>query len=476
MRPLVSLRAALEDESLLAPVMGGESREPMRALLLASQGEALTDSELAHFRHLSGRETPSAERADEALFIAGRRAGKSSGVAALAVYAAALCDYSDRLQAGERGVVLITAENTKQARVILGYICGVFDGNPALRGLITNRTSSSLSLSNKIDIETRAADFRGLRGLTLVMAICDEIAFWRDDSGGSSNPDAEIIESIRPGLATASGQLVAITSPYSRRGYAYNTFARHFGLAGDPRILVAKGATRAFNSTIQQSVIDRAYERDAQVAASEWGGEFRCDLEQFVRREVVAACTIPNRFELPRAAGVRYHGFTDPSGGSADSFTLAIGHSEGDKVVIDAVRERRPPFNPSDVVAEYSDLLKSYGISRIEGDAYAGQWPREQFRKHGILYEPCGRPKSSLYLEMLPALNGGRVELLDHPRTASQLIALERRTSRSGKDSVDHPAGAGARDDLINAVAGIVAMAGSVATVPTASSMPFTWS
>jgi hypothetical protein len=463
MKPLITLRAALEDPHLLQPVMGGESREPMRALLLASQGEELTDSELEHFKRLTGRDTAPTERVEEALIIAGRRAGKSSGVAALAVYAAALCDYSDRLQAGERGVVLITAENTKQARVILGYICGVFEGNAALRSLITNRTSSSLSLSNSIDVEVRACDFRSLRGLTLVMAICDEIAFWRDDSGGSSNPDTEVIESIRPGLATASGQLVAITSPYSRKGYAYTTFARHHGKDGDPKILVAKGATRDFNSTISQATIDRAYERDPQVAASEWGGEFRSDLEQFVRREVVAACTIANRFELPRAAGVRYHGFTDPSGGSADSFTLAIGHAEKETVVIDAVRERRPPFSPSDVVAEYAALLKSYGISRIEGDAYAGQWPRAEFRKHSIQYEPCGKPKSSLYLELLPQLNAGRVELLDHPRMASQLIALERRTSRSGKDSVDHPAGAGARDDLINAVAGCVAMAGSEA-------------
>jgi hypothetical protein len=463
MRPLLSLRAALEDPRLLGPVMGGESREPMRALLLASQGEELTASELAHFRRLTGRETPPTERVEEALIIAGRRAGKSSGVAALAVYAAALCDYSDRLQAGERGVVLITAENTKQARVILGYICGVFDGNAALRSLIANRTSSSLSLSNQIDVEVRACDFRSLRGLTLVMAIADEIAFWRDDSGGSSNPDTEVVESIRPGLATASGQLVAITSPYSRRGYAFTTFSRHHGKEGDPRILVAKGATRDFNSTISQATIDRAYERDPQVAASEWGGEFRSDLEQFVRREVVIACTVPNRFELPRAAGVRYHGFTDPSGGSADSFTLAIGHAEGEKIIIDALRERRPPFNPSDVVEEYSSLLKAYGVSRIEGDCYARCWPRAEFRKHGVAYEPCGRPKSSLYLEMLPLLNGGRVELLDHPRMASQLIALERRTSRSGKDSVDHPAGAGSRDDLINSVAGVVAMAGSEA-------------
>jgi len=42
---------------------------------------------------------------------------------------------------------------------------------------------------------------------------------------------------------------------------------------------------------------------------------------------------------------------TDPSGGSADPFTLAIAHAEkrGDAevVVIGALRERRPPLDPS---------------------------------------------------------------------------------------------------------------------------------
>jgi hypothetical protein len=44
----------------------------------------------------------------------------------------------------------------------------------------------------------------------------------------------------------------------------------------------------------------------------------------------------------------------DPSGGSADAMTLAIGHRQGDVVVIDALRERRPPFSPDDVAAEFA--------------------------------------------------------------------------------------------------------------------------
>ena len=65
--------------------------------------------------------------------------------------------------------------------------------------------------------------------------------------------------------------------------------------------------------------------------------------------------------------------------------------------------------------------------------------------------------KSDLYRDMLPLLNSGKVELLDHPRLISQLCGLERRTARGGRDSIDHAPGQ--HDDLANAVAGAAILA-----------------
>src|SRR5690606_22006380 len=159
-------------------------------------------------------------------------------------------------------------------------------------------------------------------------------------------------------------------------------------------------------------------------------------------------------YELPPLADTEYQAFVDPSGGSKDSFTLAIGHREGDRRVLDAVRVTKPPFAPSVVVQEYASLLKQYRIHSISGDRYAGEWPREQFRNHGIDYEPASLPASDLYRELLPTINGGTVELLDHGQLRKELIALERHTGRSGKDRIDHAPNA--HDDAANAVAGVV--------------------
>jgi len=170
---------------------------------------------------------------------------------------------------------------------------------------------------------------------------------------------------------------------------------------------------------------------------------------------------VAGRYELPRIAGVQYCAFVDPSGGSSDAMTCAVAHYDRltKRAVLDAVRERRSPFSPDDCVIEFSALLKSYGITRARGDRYAGEWPRERFRVHGITYEPAEKSKSELYTELLPLLNSGRVELLDHKRLVVQLCGLERKVARGGRDSIDHAPGA--HDDLANAVAGVLVTATS---------------
>jgi hypothetical protein len=81
---------------------------------------------------------------------------------------------------------------------------------------------------------------------------------------------------------------------------------------------------------------------------------------------------------------------------------------------------------------------------------------KEAFRRHGIRYEPSEKPKSDLYRNLLPRINSGEVALLDIERLTNQLIGLERRTARGGRDSIDHAPGA--HDDVANAAAGALCL------------------
>ena len=258
-------------------------------------------------------------------------------------------------------------------------------------------------------------------------------------------------------LATTSGPLIVVSSPYARRGEVWNAFKRDYGPNGDRLILVAKGASRALNPSLPQKVIDRAYERDPAAASAEYGAEFRTDIESFVSREAIDAATVPGRLELPAVPGEMYVAFVDPSGGANNSMTLAIAHSEGDTAILDAVREVKPPFSPDAVVDDFVTLLKGYHLGEVAGDRWGGEFVREQFDKRGITYRVSEKSKSDLYRELLPLLNSRRVELLDLPRLHAQLGALERRTARGGHNSIDHPPNG--HDDLINSAAGALVTA-----------------
>jgi hypothetical protein len=252
----------------------------------------------------------------------------------------------------------------------------------------------------------------------------------------------------------------------------WRTYKGHFGVDDDP-ILVLQAPTALVNPTIPQRVIDEAFQADPAAAASEWGAQFRRDIEAWVAPEAVDAATIPGRFELPPMSGVHYVAFTDPSGGASDSFTLAVAHydTRAGVVVLDALRESKPPFSPKAVVAEYAETLRRYNCSTVYGDRYGGEWPREVFRGHRIQYQPATRTKSELYRGALPKLNSGQVELLDNKRLTAQLASLERRVSRGGRELIDHPPGG--RDDIANAACG--ALVTAFDRRPSSSKLKLSW-
>jgi hypothetical protein len=295
-----------------------------------------------------------------------------------------------------------------------------------------------------------------VRGRTIAVVIFDECAFWKDES--SASPDFETYNAVLPGLVTLPGaMLVGISSPYRRSGLLFQKWRAAYGKPDDD-VLVVRGPSTAFNPLLPQSIIDQAIERDPEAAGAEWLAEWRSDLADFVDRAVVEGAIAPGRHELAPHSGIAYMGFVDPSGGSSDSMTLAIAHrNRVGHAILDAVRERRPPFSPEAVVREFAALLKSYSIRRVTGDHWGGEFVREPFRTNGVEYSLAEKPKSDLYRDALPLLNSGKVELLDHPRLTAQLCGLERRTARSGKDSIDHAPGG--HDDIANAVAGALVLA-----------------
>ena len=463
-RAAPTITQAMSRADIFGPFFAGPSFDNWRVVLKAIFAEPMSPDDLAVYQRFTGRTAAPNKQFTEAALVMGRRSGKTRFMALIATYLACFRQYDRYLAPGEVATVAVISQNRQQARTAMRFISGLINAVPGLQSAILAEDGEKIVLANRVVIEVHTASFRATRGYTFAAVVTDETAYWRDET--AANPDVEIFRALRPALSTIPGALLLnASSPYRRAGQLWATYKRHYG-KDDGRVLVWQAPTEAMNSTVPAADIAQAYDDDPESAASEYGAQFRSDIADFINRDIVEACIEDGCYERPpaRAAGRSYVAFIDAAGGSgSDSMTLAIAHREphpvmlGEHVVVlDAIRERRPPFSPDDVVIEFSALMKDYGVHRAESDKWGGDWVISAFEKHRVRIAPTAKPKGDLYRELLPQINGRRCALLDHTRLVAQLCGLERRTGSSGRDSIDRAPGG--HDDVANAVAGACGM------------------
>jgi hypothetical protein len=145
----------------------------------------------------------------------------------------------------------------------------------------------------------------------------------------------------------------------------------------------------------------------------------------------------------------RYFAFTD--------FTLGISHLDDGVAVLDLTRECKPPFSHQNVVREFAATCRSYRCFEVSGDNYSREIVAGMYRDQGVAYRKSARTKSEIFLDLLPMMNSGRVELLDDTRLFQQLCGLERTVARAGRETVCKSAGN--HDDVANSCAGSLCLA-----------------
>jgi hypothetical protein len=237
----------------------------------------------------------------------------------------------------------------------------------------------------------------------------------------------------------------------------YQLHRDYFGKDSDD-VLVVAGPSIVFNPTLDSEKIAAARAADPQAAVSEWDGGFRNDRSAFLDDATIDAVIDHERpLELPPRSRTNYFAFADASAGRHDAFTLCIAHRDGERIFADVIRGRKPPFDPASVAHEYALLAREYGCRRITGDHYAPGWVSGAFGAARCEYRYAELTRSELYLEGLPLFTRGLVSIPDQPLLLRELRLLERRTARSGKDTVDH--GVGGSDDFANALFGAMNLA-----------------
>jgi hypothetical protein len=422
------------------------------AILKAAFVLPLDAEELEIYNAIAGGRPLPKKRVRELHAIAGRRSGKSRMAALLAIYFSLFVKH--RLVGGEKGMCLVLAASVEQAQIVFQYALAFLQNSPALAKEVANVTRNEIRLRNGIVIAVHANSFRSVRGRTLVACIFDETSFWRDLS--TATPAEEVYSAVLPSLLTTNGMLVSISSPYRKLGLMYDKHKRYYGTDTDDT-LVVQGATRIFNRTIDEAAIAAQMEADPEAGKSEWEGVFRADLVSFLDDEIIESCVDRSRpLELPPRAGVFYRAYCDPSGGAVggDSYSISIGHKEGEHYIIDVVRGKQGPFDPVELTKQYADLCKQYNIRSVTGDKYAMEWVVSAWRACGMTYTHSELTASEIYLEALPLFTRALASLPDHPVLLRELRLLERSPARLKREQVSHPRGC--HDDHSNACAGVL--------------------
>jgi hypothetical protein len=154
-----------------------------------------------------------------------------------------------------------------------------------------------------------------------------------------------------------------------------------------------------------------------------------------------------------------YHGFLDAAEGgrNGDSFSAGVAHLENGILVCDAVRERKPPFRPTEVMEEMVlPLFGLYGVRCVKADKHAEGFVKDLAQRAGVTIEADAPTKSDIYREMMPWMTSRKCRLPNLDRLINQIFGLER---IRGGERIDHARGG--HDDLVNAAFGAMLQATS---------------
>ncbi len=263
-----------DDPECFGPWFQGESWNAWRVILKAAFCVPMTPEELAVFHELAGGRAPPKRHVKELVVVASRRCGKDSVSAVLPPYMACIEQaHAGFLRPGEKAHIALIACDKEQANVVSDYTRAFFDDIRDLQAMVTRRTQNGIELNNGVNISIVTNSFRQSRGRTLLLAILDECAYYRDEN--TASPDTELYRALSPSLMTIPNSMMClISSPYMRSGLLYDKWKASYG-KDDDRCLVIQAASRQLNPLIDEAEVEARRAEDPDAARSEWLGEWR---------------------------------------------------------------------------------------------------------------------------------------------------------------------------------------------------------
>lgn len=430
-----------------------------RATVKALYGSPLTAEETELLGALTGGAGAPEGGSTDFLGVVGRRGGKSSTIARIAVFEALFGDHGVALEPGQVGTFAVVCPKRDQAKEVLGYVEGLAALSQVARYLDGEPTAEAVTFRTRVRVAVMTCDATTSRGFTYVGIVADELAFWPDNDAAQS--DKQILDAMVPGLAPITGapprRFLAITSANLEEGVAWDTFRESYGRAGGSSFVVS-GTTTDFNPNVdrawlakQQRKRPAAYLREYE---SVWGGVVE---EGFFPAESVALVTDPGRPSGYPEGPVRGLEAAIDAAFISDRFTLAlVGTQHGVLRVFGTWAWSAPrgkTLSPKDTVGAIARILRTNEISSVTGDQHAFAPLAELFRERRIQLRQVAwtaQNKPDTYRSLRSDIIDGAIRLPDDPELRRELLAISSKPRKDGGERIEARRG---HDDRVSALA-----------------------
>ncbi len=426
----------------------------------------MTETEI--YEYMTERPYAAADLADVIInkinLICGRRAGKTTLSAILAIYCAISNNWKPYLKKHPFATVLILSHSREFSDEVLEVIRSFIEDSLILTRLINKskrNTTSTLNLRtpwilpskeiewSRVQIKVGAASSKTTRGVAACAALCDEIAYWNLDEN-MKETDYKILKAVRPALKQFGklALLIKLSSPGIKQGVLHGEYQDWKEGVLPASYTVFKAPSWMMNNILPKEEFIEEWKLDPDGFDTEYRANFADSLSNFIMPEFVDMAVMNGvQFNPPEdlKTAVTYKAAIDAAFKN-DAFTFSIVGIVDGRVKQFVSKgwkgSRQNPISAYDVAEYIKTVTKQYGLDTVAADQYAYQPLREIFDRYGVtLEEVTFTPtmKKKIYYNLKKLCHSQQIDLLDNPIQSKELKELLVEQTPSGNIKIGHP-------------------------------------
>ena len=409
--------------------------------------------------------------------VVGRRGGKTTLSAMLAIYCAITTNWKPYLRKTPTAHVLILSHSRDFSDEVLDLIRTLIEESPILSRLINKKTKNTASTMNlvmpfvvegkiqrsRVTIKVGAASKKTTRGTAACAVLCDEIAYWNLDEN-LKETDVEILKAVRPNMKQfgRKAMMIKLSSPGIKQGVLYGEYQKWHEGTLPANYIVFKAPSWVWNNILPKQEFVDEWVLDQDGFDTEYRANFVDSLSNFILPEFVDMAVMTGvKYCAPEGVEqsdkMVYKAAIDAAF-KGDAFTFSVvgynGHRIKQYISKGWKGSKTNPVKPSEVAKYIRQICKEFDIPTVAADQYAFTPLREIFEKYGVnLEEYTFNPtfKKKIYFNLKKLVHGQQIDFLDNPIQSKEIKELVVEQTNAGNFKIGHPSGGS--DDYSDSVA-----------------------